>query len=771
MSDRKPAAGRAARPGKAAPSEEESRAADKLSQERYRTFVEEAAEGVYEVDIHGNLLYFNDSLCRIFGYSRGEMQFQNFSRFMDAENAERAFEAFNRIYRTKERTGDLIWKIRGPRGKLRVIELSANLIVNQEGEKVGFRGIARDITEKHEAQEALRRSEQRYRTLLDFVPYPIVVFTLDGRVSYLNPAFTETLGWSLAELEGKTIPYVPSGLELETAENIQRLFREKVILRHETKRLTKDGRFLDVVMRAAVFSEKEDDPAGELVIFRDITREKKMARNNEAMLRISLALPEYPDLEELLSYTSQEVKTLLGTEGALVILLDEMRQELFFQGVAFDDSATQSRVRESRFPIDELMAGKVIRSGEPMIVADTSDDPRLHEERDRKLGYRTRNLLLVPLRSADRVIGALCGINKKEGEFEQSDVEILSMVAGTVALSIENARFSEEVKKAYREVSSLNKAKDRAINHLSHELKTPCAVLSASLRILGKKMGELPEENWKPTLQRSLRNLDRILEIQEEVDDIMQDKQHRGYALLSRIVDLCTYKLDSLVALEAGEGPVLERVRRRIEALFGPKAAKAEEIQLEEFVAQRLATLRERFAHRDIQIEVRLEPCPPICMPPEPLQKVIDGLIRNAVENTPDEGRLELHVTGDEGSGVRFLVRDYGVGIPEEYQRRIFEGFFVTQDTMDYSSKRAFDFNAGGKGADLLRMKIFSERHHFRISMFSTRCRYIPRPSDPCPGRISQCTYCGQRDDCLQSGGSVFSVRFPTAAGSSPPVA
>ena len=50
--------------------------------------------------------------------------------------------------------------------------------------------------------EAGRMSEKQYRTLLDFVPYPIVVFTLYGKVNYLNPAFTETFGWSLEELRG-----------------------------------------------------------------------------------------------------------------------------------------------------------------------------------------------------------------------------------------------------------------------------------------------------------------------------------------------------------------------------------------------------------------------------------------------------------------------------------------------------------------------------------------------------------------------------------------
>lgn len=116
---------------------------------------------------------------------------------------------------------------------------------------------------------------------------------------------------------------------------------KKCLLRHESKRLTKDGRVLDVVMRSVLYSESGNEPSGELVIIKDITQEKRIARNNEAMRRISMSLPKYPDLEELLDYISSEVKQLLDSEGALVILLDEESQELFFPGAAYDETATQ----------------------------------------------------------------------------------------------------------------------------------------------------------------------------------------------------------------------------------------------------------------------------------------------------------------------------------------------------------------------------------------------------------------------------------------------
>ncbi len=635
-------------------------------------------------------------------------------------------------------------------------------LLDSKGEIYGAVETLQDITERKQAEDNLIKSERRFRTLLDFAPYSIVVFDMDGCVTYLNPTFTDTFGWTFAELKGKRIPYVPEELKKDISKNVQRLVEEKVLLRHETKRLTKDGRIRDVVMRASVFNDSRGQPAGELVIIRDVTQEKRIARNNEAMLRISMALPEYFELYELFDYVSSVIKDLVGTEGGVAILLDEQRQELFFMGVAFEDKATEKRVKEFRFGLDELLAGKVIKTGQPMLLNAISRDSEIHTRRDRRLGYETRNLLLVPLRSQDRVIGVLCAINKKEGDFDDADVELLSMLAGTVVLSIENARFAEEVKKAYMEVSSLSRAKDKVINLLSHELRTPIAVLDSSLVALEKKMDDLPEDSWKSTLERARRNLKRLLEIQYRVNDIMQEKTFQTYDILSRLVEQCADELEALVAEEVGEGPVIERIRNRILEDFGPKALVAEKIQLEGFVQERLDYLKPSFEHREVNIMTQCNPAPPILIPYDPLRKIVDGLIKNAIENTPDEGRIEIMVRPKD-QGTEMLIKDYGVGITAENQSRIFEGFHATQETLDYSSKRPFDFNAGGTGVDLLRMKIFSERYNFKIDMNSERCPAIPHDSDICPGKISECALCRQGKGCHLSPATTFRLYFPPA--------
>ena len=647
----------------------------------------------------------------------------------------------------------------GDKGKW--LFFTAAPLTDPQGNIFGAVETLQDVTERSIAEAARLKSERRFRTLLDIAPYSILVFNVEGLVTYLNPAFAETFGWTLDELRGKRIHYVPADLETETADQIKQLLEEKIIRRYETRRLTKDGRILDVVWRASVISDAKGRPAGVLVILRDITRVKRIARNNEAMLRISLELPEYLELYEVLDYVSRVIKDLMVTEGGLVILLDEQRQELFLRGAAFDDTATQLRAKEVRFSIDELIAGKVIRTGKEIIMNDISEDSEIHMERDRKLGYRTRNLLLVPLKSQDHIIGTLCAVNKKEGGFDQSDVELLSMLAGTVVLSIENARFSAELKKAYMEVSSLNRAKDKVINHLSHELKTPIAVLRTSLVILEKRLNDLPRESWQPTIARAGKNLNRLLEMQYQIDDIMQDKTYKTPIRLSHLLDQCADELEALIAEQIGESRIVERIRKHVDDAYGAELT-VEKIQLDNFVHKRLEALKPFFAHRQVKITTHLAAGSTILIPPDPLRKIFDGLIKNAVENTPEEGKIEVVVKKQEG-GTLLEVRDFGVGITEENQTRIFEGFFTTQETMDYSSKRPFDFNAGGKGADLLRMKIFSERYNFKIELKSSRCPFLLKDSDTCPGSISKCLHCKDGSGCHQSVATIFSVYFPPA--------
>ena len=79
------------------------------------------------------------------------------------------------------------------------------------------------------------------------------------------------------------------------------------------------------------------------------------------------------------------------------------------------------------------------------------------------------------------------------------------------------------------------------------------------------------------------------------------------------------------------------------------------------------------------------------------------------------------------------------MGISEENQRLIFENYFTAYETSQYASRKPYDFNAGGKGFDLIRTRIFSERYHFKLLMSSKRCPHLTDDEKGGSEKISAC--------------------------------
>ena len=386
----------------------------------------------------------------------------------------------------------------------------------------------------------------------------------------------------------------------------------------------------------------------------------------------------------------------------------------------------------------------------------------LSDEMIQHLEFLPPDLACILVFTVDEGCCGIMGLGAKivDEPYREEDKDLLETLVNNLVVSLKNARAAEALKEAYEEVTILNKAKDKMMDHLSHEIQTPVAVLMSALTLLKRPLASLPEKKWQRAMARAERSLGRLLALQGELEDILKDSQHRNHHILCRLLDQCTDELEILIAEEAGEGPVVDKVRNRIDEIFGTQEAVAEKIDLEHFAQETIDRIRPLFAHRHLDVIIDVEPTPPVFIPSDPLEKLIIGLVKNAIENTPDEGRIEVSVRNKE-AGVEFLVRDTGVGIVEEHRKRIFEGFFPTQETNSYSSKTPYDFNAGGKGADLLRLKIFSERYNFKLVMSSEKCRHIPFSSDICPGKISCCQFCHSVEDCSTSGGTSFKADFP----------
>ena len=268
---------------------------------------------------------------------------------------------------------------------------------------------------------------QNLLELIALLPDPALLLDGQDRILATNPPFARLLAWSPEELARPDCPFAlgqaptpPSG-------------SPAVVMR----RRARDGREYDFLVSSA------DLGTGRLQILRDVTAEMEHRRRLEALLAISVRLPGFAREEELYTFLGEQIRQHLRAESSSIILVDHQSQELFFRWCQPRDSEVARRLSCLRFPAHQGIAGRVVSQGEPVIVSDVASDPDFYNQVDAEAGFTTRSVIYVPLKVGGRVIGVLGAVNRLEGTFGQRDLEMLLMLANTVALSVENARVKE----------------------------------------------------------------------------------------------------------------------------------------------------------------------------------------------------------------------------------------------------------------------------------------------------------------------------------------
>ena len=128
----------------------------------------------------------------------------------------------------------------------------------------------------NETQKTLNEYRNRFFSATDAVPDPVVFYDLTGHVTYLNPAFTKVFGWKLYELLNKKIDFVPKEYLEETTQALKRVLAGEIIHSFETRRYTKTGNLLDILLSCATYTDDKGETVGSTVIYRDVTEKKKI---------------------------------------------------------------------------------------------------------------------------------------------------------------------------------------------------------------------------------------------------------------------------------------------------------------------------------------------------------------------------------------------------------------------------------------------------------------------------------------------------------------
>jgi PAS domain S-box-containing protein len=413
----------------------------KRTREQYKTIVQTAMDGFWRTDCSGRFLDMNDAYCDTIGYSRAELLKM---RIQDVEAKESAEETAQHIKIIME-TGSDRFETRHRRkdGKLIDIEVSTNYLPFDGGQLVVF---LRDITERKRAEEKLRASESKYRTLFENIPHGIYQSTRDGRILTVNPALVRMLGYGseselLAADMARDIYVNPNDRKawMRRLEEGGELYNAELVLKR------KNGQELIALDSGHVVRDEQGRTLYYEGTITDITQRKRMedelrrrALELNALQETVLDITGRHDLSTLLNSIVERAARLLDAPSGGMYVCDRERRDV--RCVVGYNTLTNPVGTVLKY--GEGAAGIVAETAKPLIIDDYRTWPGRATAFERDQPFRT--VLSVPMIWQGQVTGVIHILDNKETRrFTQADLELSSTFANHAAVAVENARLLE----------------------------------------------------------------------------------------------------------------------------------------------------------------------------------------------------------------------------------------------------------------------------------------------------------------------------------------
>ena len=171
--------------------------------------------------------------------------------------------------------------------------------------------------------------------------------------------------------------------------------------------------------------------------------DRKKIERLEHLMEVTKFVNSTLNLETLLDRMLEIFTDVLNAEAGSILLLDEEKDELFFAAATGEK---KDSIKNIRVPIGEGVVGWVAREDKPVLIADAQNDPRFFKQADQKTKFKTKTIVAVPLKTKEKLIGVVEILNKKDGLFNEEDLNLLEALSNQAAVAIENAKLYENLK-------------------------------------------------------------------------------------------------------------------------------------------------------------------------------------------------------------------------------------------------------------------------------------------------------------------------------------
>lgn len=431
------------------------RALDRLR--RSETLLAEAQRvaqlGSWEWDIVTDNLTWSDEMCRIYGVTREDFtpSYENFLLMVHPEDRDRIDDIVQTAYKRQE-PFDIYHRIVRRDGIVRTLQARGDVVVDDEGNTVRMYGTGQDVTNHRQIEEALRKSEESYRTLARNIPEAIVslydhelnLILVEGSIpsslaSLLAP------GASLRDVvqgdnaEERLQPYVEA---LQGDPRVfEREYEDKTYLVQTVPVHDEDGQiFAGIAMAQNITRRKETE--GKL-----IQRAQQLSALHDMGQTVAASL----DLEVVFNRVLETLRPLLNAEGVFV-LLREGPDTLVF---AAANEVGVGNLTGQRVPASRGVAGDVLHTGKLQWLQGDETIERVYHELQEVAHYHPRAIIAAPMNLHGDLIGVMEAVHSESDAFGEEERAMMETAASWVAIAIGNARQHGRLQHQFQESEAL----------------------------------------------------------------------------------------------------------------------------------------------------------------------------------------------------------------------------------------------------------------------------------------------------------------------------
>jgi signal transduction histidine kinase len=354
---------------------------------------------------------------------------------------------------------------------------------------------------------------------------------------------------------------------------------------------------------------------------------RSMAEQLARLIEVSVTLNSTLNLNDLLRFIVLSATEIIDCESVSIMLYDEKRERLVFAAATGFDP---KRLSETQVPLDDSLALTIFRDNKIISLSDVQNDVRNYGTPSEQGDIKVHNILGVPMRIKDKPTGVLEALNKRVGNFDESDADILSVIASQAAVAIHNARLVKALQDAYDELRAADQLKTNFLALASHELRTPLGVIIGYATFLQEEShGEL-SDHARQVLNAAMQM--RVLVDAMTNMDMLRSKE----MIMHRQVV-----------------PIQQILRKAYEEVKRLAEAKGQHVTLN---------------LPETPISIKCDP--------QKLTSAVASLLDNAVRFTPDGGMITIGAKVQVKGDTLVWVQDTGKGIPENELKKIFREFY-----------------------------------------------------------------------------------------------